>query len=43
MWQRRYASGLTEDEYLEMLSEKYAEDKAYVRKVKSIAGSIKVE
>ena len=29
IWQRRYASGLTEDEYLEMLSEKYAEDKAY--------------
>ena len=43
IWQRRYASGLTEDEYLEMLSEKYAEDKAYVRKVKSIADSIKVE
>ena len=40
IWQRRYASGLTEDEYLEMLSEKYAEDKAYVRKVKSIADSI---
>ena len=43
IWQRRYASGLTEDEYLEMLSEKYAEDKAYFRKVKSIADSIKVE
>ena len=43
IWQRRYASGLTEEEYLEMLSEKYAEDKAYVRKVKSIADSIKVE
>lgn len=43
IWQRRYASGLTEDEYLEMLSEKYAEDKAYVKKVKSIADSIKVE
>ena len=43
IWQRRYASGLTEDEYLEMLSETYAEDKAYVRKVKSIADSIKVE
>ena len=43
MWQRIYASGLTEDEYLEMLSDKYAEDKAYVRKVKSIADSIKVE
>ena len=43
IWQRRYASGLTEDEYLEMLSEKYAEDKGYVRKVKSIADSIKVE
>lgn len=40
IWQRRYASGLTEEEYLEMLSEKYAEDKAYVRKVKSIADSI---
>ena len=43
IWQRRYASGLTEEEYLEMLSAKYAEDKAYVRKVKSIADSIKVE
>ena len=43
IWQRIYASGLTEDEYLEMLSEKYAEDKAYVRKVKRIADSIKVE
>ena len=43
IWQRRYASGLTEEEYLEMLSEKYAEDKSYVRKVKSIADSIKVE
>ena len=41
IWQRRYASGLTEEEYLEMLSEKYAEDKAYVRKVKSIADSVK--
>lgn len=43
IWQRIYASGLTEEEYLEMLSEKYAEDKAYVRKVKSVADSIKVE
>ena len=43
IWQRIYASGLTEEEYLEVLSEKYAEDKAYVRKVKSIADSIKVE
>lgn len=43
IWQRIYASGLTEDEYLEMLSEKYTEDKDYVRKVKSIADSIKVE
>ena len=43
IWQRRYASGLTEEEYLEMLSEKYAEDKAYARKVKSIADSVKVE
>lgn len=43
IWQRIYASGLTEEEYLEMLSEKYAEDKAYVKKVKSIADSIKVE
>lgn len=42
IWQRRYASGLTEEEYLEMLSEKYAEDKAYVKKVKSIADSILV-
>ena len=43
IWQRIYASGLTEEEYLEMLSEKYAEDMAYVKKVKSIADSIKVE
>ena len=43
IWQRRYASGLTEEEYLEMLSEKYAEDKAYVSKVKSIADTIKGE
>ena len=43
IWQRMYASGLTEEEYLEMLSKKYAEDKAYVRKVKSIADSIKTE
>ena len=43
MWQRRYASGLTEDEYLEMLLEKYAEDKSYVKKVKSIADSIKLK
>lgn len=43
IWQRRYASGLAEDEYLEMLSEKYAEDKSYVKKVKSIADLIKVE
>lgn len=41
IWQRMYASGLTEEEYLEMLSEKYAEDKCYVKKVKSIADSIK--
>lgn len=40
IWQRRYASGLTEEEYLEMLSEKYAEDKSYVKKVKSIADSL---
>ena len=43
IWQKRYASGLTEEEYLEMLSEKYAEDKAYVSKVKSIADTIKGE
>ena len=41
IWQRMYASGLTEEEYLEMLSGKYAEDKSYVKKVKSIADSIK--
>ena len=43
IWLRMSASGLTEEEYLEMLSKKYAEDKAYVRKVKSIADSIKTE
>ena len=41
IWQRMYASGLTEEEYLELLSEKYAEDKSYVKKVRSIADSIK--
>ena len=43
LWQRRYASGLTEEEYLKMLSEKYAEDKSYVKKVKSIVDSIKLK
>lgn len=42
LWQRRYARGLTEDEYYKMLGDKYAEDKDYVCKVKSIAGEIKM-
>ena len=42
LWQRRYARGLTEDEYYSLLEEKYAEDKEYVMKVKSIAGEVKL-
>ena len=42
LWQRRYSRGLTEDEYYKMLGDKYAEDKDYVCKVKSIAGEIKM-
>ena len=43
LWQRRYARGLTEEEYLDMLSYKYAEDKNYVKKVKNIADSLLIE
>lgn len=39
LWQRVYARDLTEDEYLEMLSE-YAEDEEYIEKVKRIAKSV---
>ena len=42
LWQRRYASGLTEDEYYALLKEKYAEDDNYVPKVKGIAEEVKM-
>ena len=43
IWQRKYASGLTEDEYLEKLSERYAEDKMYVSKIRIIADSLTIK
>ena len=42
LWQRRYASGLTEDEYYALLKDKYAEDDNYVPKVKGIAEEVKM-
>ena len=42
LWQRRYASGLTEDEYYALLKVKYAEDDNYVPKVKGIAEEVKM-
>ena len=42
LWQRRYASGLTEDEYYALLKNKYAEDDNYVPKVKGIAEEVKI-
>ena len=42
LWQRRYASGLTEDEYYASLKDKYAEDDDYVPKVKCIAEEVKM-
>lgn len=41
IWQRRYAKGLSEEGYLEILSDRYAEDKKYVSKVTNIADSVK--
>lgn len=40
LWQRRYANNLTEEEYLTKLSNTYAEDPDYVRKVKNIAKNL---
>ena len=37
LWQKSYASGLSEKEYLSMLEENYAEDKYYVSKIKRIS------
>lgn len=42
LWQRRCASGLTEDEYYALLKDKYAEDDNYVPKVKGIAEEVKM-
>lgn len=42
LWQRRYARGLTEDEYYALLKDKYAEDDNYVPKVKGIAEEVKM-
>ena len=42
LWQRRYARGLTEDEYYALLKVKYAEDDNYVPKVKGIAEEVKM-
>ena len=36
MWQKRYANGLTENEYYEKLSS-YASDEDYINKVKQIS------
>lgn len=40
LWQRRYAYDLTEEEYLTLLSNTYAEDPNYVSKVKNIAKNL---
>lgn len=40
LWQRRYASGLTEEEYYSMLSKHYAEDSEYCKKVSNIISNI---
>lgn len=37
LWQRQYAYNLNEDEYLQKLGKVYAEDAAYVRKLKNLA------
>lgn len=42
LWQRLYAKGLTEEEYLDMLSRNYAEDEEYVIKVKRIAELVRL-
>lgn len=36
IWQAKYGSNLTHDQYLELLSSIYAEDKEYVKKLKKI-------
>lgn len=36
IWQAKYGSNLTHDQYLELLSSIYAEDKEYVKKLKII-------
>lgn len=41
LWQRRYASGLSESEYLSFLGKRYAEDERYIHKVQEIADSLK--
>lgn len=40
LWQKRYASGLTEEEYYSMLSNHYAEDKNYCTKLTNIIKTI---
>lgn len=41
LWQQRYASALTEEEYLAYLSRVYASDTHYVAKIKRIANTLK--
>lgn len=40
LWQNRYASGLTEEEYYSMLSNHYAEDSDYCKKIINIIKTI---
>ena len=40
LWQRRYASGLSEEEYLEKLGRVYATDKMYKDKISNIMREI---
>lgn len=40
LWQKRYASGITEEEYYSMLSKHYAEDSDYCKKVSNIISNI---
>ena len=41
LWQKRYASSLTEEEYLAYLAKVYASDKDYTTKIKRIANTLK--
>lgn len=41
LWQKRYASCLTEEEYLAYLAKVYASDKDYTTKIKRIANTLK--